>query len=97
MKLNVAAVLIGFLCFPGAAMALDGIDLSQPAEVVAEGECPRLIQIKYPFLTCAHGEIGMSDADETWDNSRRVPLMSEWTEGDGYWGPDLNDPNSSAF
>jgi hypothetical protein len=97
MKLNVAAALFVFLCSAGAAMALDGIDLSQPAEEVADGECPRLVQIKYPFLSCSDGQIGMAEADETWDNSRRIPMMSRWTESDGWWGPDLNDPNSNEM
>ena len=74
----------------GAAFALDGIDLSRPAEAVAEGECPKLIQIKYPFLKCAAGEIGQDGADDTWGNSRRIPMGSDFVEGDGYFGPDLN-------
>jgi hypothetical protein len=87
-----------FLFFStGSAFALDGIDLSTPAEAVAEGECPRLIQIKYPFLSCAEGQIGMAEGDDTWEESRRIPLGEAWTEGFGYWGPTLNDPNSDEF
>jgi hypothetical protein len=71
-----------------SASAADGIDLSVPAEPAAEGECPRLIQIKYPFLSCANGQIGQSAEDETWDNSRRIPRGSIFVELDGYWGPD---------
>jgi hypothetical protein len=74
----------------GSASALDGIDLSSPAEPTADGECPRLIQIKYPFLSCADGQIGQSDANETWDNSRQIPMMSDWTEGDSVFGPDFS-------
>lgn len=73
-----------------AASASEGIDLSTPAEPVAEGECPRLVQIKYPFLSCANGQIGQSDEDETWESARRIPEGSAFVEGDGYWGPDLN-------
>ncbi len=64
------------------ALALEGIDLSTAAEPVAEGECPRLIQIKYPFLSCAAGEIGLSTADETWENSRQIPTLGDWSEND---------------
>lgn len=73
-----------------AASALDGINLSEPAEPTAEGECPRLVQIKYPFLSCANGEIGQSDENEIWFNSRRIPVGSGFVEGDGYYGEDLN-------
>ena len=72
-------------------MALDGIDLSKPAEEVGEGECSRLVQIKYPFLSCTHGEIGLADGDASWENSRQIPLQSAWSEGDGYWGPSYNE------
>jgi hypothetical protein len=99
MKFNVVAAallrslaLAGLLFFSsGAALALDGIDLSVPAEEVGEGECSRLIQIKYPFLSCANGEIGLADGDATWENSRQIPLQSSWIEGDGYWGPSYNE------
>ena len=74
----------------GSALALDGIDLSVAAEPTAAGECPRLIQIKYPFLNCHDGEIGLADGDATWENSRRIPIGSEFVEGNGYWGDDLN-------
>ncbi len=74
----------------GSAFALDGIDLSNPASDDESGGCPPLIQIKYPFIDCPDDEIGLDDADDTWENSRRIPLMSRWTEGDGTWGPDLN-------
>jgi len=89
------------LVFASSASALDGIDISaqvaamnEPgdanASAPAAGECPRLIQIKYPFLKCAHGQIGMSDADDDWENSRQIPKQARWVEGDGYFGPDLN-------
>jgi hypothetical protein len=80
------------VCSAGAASALDGIDLSAPVVPPAEGQCPRLVQIKYPFLACPSGEIGQSDADEIWNNSRHLQRQSGWTEGDGYFGPMLN-PN----
>lgn len=98
MKLNVAAVLVQSLTLvslilfsASAATALDGIDLSKPAEETGEGECPRLVQIKYPFLSCAKGEIGSADGDATWEGSRQIPLQSAWIEGGGYWGPSFNE------
>ena len=96
MKLNVAAVLvlssILLLASPGVAFALDGIDLSNPPEIVEveEGACSRLVQIKYPFLVCRSGEIGLAEGDDTWDSSRQIPDLSDWTAGPGYWGHDLN-------
>lgn len=69
------------------ALALDGIDLSSPPEPVAEGECPLLIQIKYPFLSCTNGQIGLSDADETWESERRMIRQGDWTESDAGWRP----------
>jgi hypothetical protein len=78
------------LMFAGSALALDGIDLSKPGEMVAEGECSKLVQIKYPFLKCQEGEIGLAEGDATWENSRKIPIQSEFIEGNGYWGPDLN-------
>jgi hypothetical protein len=85
-----------------SAIALDGmdlsepaievnvIDLSQPAEATAPGECPKLIQIKYPFISCKGGAMGLAGGDATWENSRQIPIGSEFVEGNGYWGDDLN-------
>jgi hypothetical protein len=62
------------------------------AELAGEGSrCPRLIQIKYPFLDCTKGQIGSSSGDETWDNSRHLPIQPSFLEGDGYFGPSLNE------
>ncbi|MEM9177634.1 MAG: hypothetical protein AAGC67_20685 [Myxococcota bacterium] len=95
--LNHAASLLRILTFAAAATmlassatALDGIDLNEPLEPTGAGECPRLVQIKYPFLSCANGQIGQSDADETWENARQLPQQGAWNEGDGAWGPDQN-------
>lgn len=87
-----AAVTFGLMggVLTGSASALEGINLNSPAEPTAAGECPRLIEIKYPFLTCANGQIGEWDGNETWDNMRRIPMLSEWSEGDGTRGADLN-------
>jgi len=90
---------LSLLLFTGAASALEGIVISGPdaaddsmaeASAPEPGACPRLIQIKYPFLHCQNGEIGSAAADESWDNSRRLPLQDEFIEGNGYFGPSLN-------
>lgn len=78
------------LTWAGPVRALDGIDLSKPAEAPAPGECPRLIQIKYPFLSCENGVIGLADGDSTWENTRQIPTQSDFIEGNGYWGDELN-------
>jgi hypothetical protein len=80
------------LCLLSASsgFALDGIDLSEPAEPPAEGECSKLIQIKYPFLSCSDGEIGLAGGDASWEGDRQTPRQSSFVEGNGFWGWDLN-------
>lgn len=73
-----------------SATALDTIDLSAPPAPPVAGECSPLVQIKYPFLECTNGQIGQSAENETWSNARHLPMQSDWTEGDAYWGPTLN-------
>ena len=89
MLRNAAAVVLALL-IANTATALEGIDLSQPLPATAPGECPPLVKIKYPFLSCPGGQIGQTDADELWETTRQIPRMSDWTEGNGTWGPDLN-------
>ena len=94
MKLNAAAVLVLSLVvflFSGTALALDDFDLSNPPDAVEDEACPRLYQIKYPFLACGESEVGSPDEEPTWENTRRIPYGFDFTEGDGYWGPDLNE------
>jgi hypothetical protein len=96
VRLIVSLALASLLFFSsGAVMALDGIDLSNPPEEASEepgeGACSRLVQIKYPFLSCTDGEIGSADGDDSWEDNRQIPLMSPWTESDGYWGPSYNE------
>lgn len=86
--LGAIALLTGLTA--GHASALEGIDLSSPAEATAAGACPQLIQIKYPLRSCVDGQLGQTDANETWDNTRHMPMQSHWIEGDGYFGPELN-------
>ncbi len=94
MKLDAAAVLVLSLAvflFSGVAFALDGIDLSNPPEAVEDEACSQLFKIKYPFLPCGGSEVGSPDEQPDWENTRRIPLMSDFTESDGYWGPELNE------
>lgn len=85
-----SAAFVGVAMLATHASALEGIDLSSPQEPAGEGECSRLVQIKYPFLSCVNGQIGQSDANETWENSRQLPRQGRWNEGDGAFGPDQN-------
>jgi hypothetical protein len=98
----VPALLIAFstlTLFASAASALDGIDLRDGIPTVAEGECPLLTQIRYPFLCSGEGaangahalvQVRPLDPNPSWESARQIPRMSDWTEGDGAWGPDLN-------
>ncbi len=81
-----------FLCLlsAGSGVALDGIDLNEPGEAPAEGECSKLVQIKYPFLHCANGEIGLADGNASWEESRQIPRQGRFIEGNGFWGDELN-------
>ena len=87
LRTALALVAAAFVFAASPAFALDGIDLSNPPEPAAEGECPLLVQIKYPFLSCVDGQIGMSDADETWETERRMIRQGDWTESDAGWRP----------
>jgi len=96
-----AAVLT--LTFTGSASALDGINLSRPATDAAPaeaGDCPPLTKIRYPFLCTGDGQgpegvrsllqARPVDPNPSWERARQIPRMSDWTEGNGTWGPDLN-------
>ena len=85
-----AAFVVAFALASSSATALDSIDLNTPSTPTGAGECSQLVQIKYPFLTCSSGQIGQSPANETWANTRHMPIGSGWVEGDGYWGPTLH-------
>ena len=49
------------------------------------GRSPR---IKYPFLSCTNGQIGLAGGDENWENTRQIPQLGTWSESDGAYGPD---------
>ena len=81
----------------GAARAGNGIDLREAAAPPAEGECPALVKLKYPSMKCTNVpasrellQVKPKPLAPSWDNSRQIPRMSDWTESDGYWGPDRN-------
>lgn len=91
---RIGLVALAMLPMAGAATALDGIDLSRgilQREAAVPGAettgCPMLIEIKYPFLRCPDGQIGLAEGDDTWENSRQIPRQGEWNEGHGAWGP----------
>ncbi|MBK7949355.1 MAG: hypothetical protein IPK00_11580 [Deltaproteobacteria bacterium] len=97
MMLRNAAAALTTLFFAQSALALDGIDLSEPVAAPAAGECPQLVRIKYPFLTCAGGDGSRellqarpTNPNPTWAATRQIPQMSDWTESDGAFGPDQN-------
>ncbi len=52
--------------------------------------------VKYPWLACTAGAPGAVSLqatqghEGTWESKRSIPLGFDFTEGDGYWGPDLN-------
>lgn len=82
--------LIGLALPTVAAHADSGIDLNDRPDPEFKEYCPALTEIKYPFLQCTDGNLWSVDSDATWENSRRIPRMSDWTESDGHWGPHQN-------
>ncbi len=87
LRTGLGLVAATFVFAASPAFALDGIDLSSEPAPVAEGECPLLVQIKYPFLSCADGQIGLSGADETWETERQMIRQGDFTESDAGWRP----------
>ena len=87
LGLAIAGVLAG-----GATLASADapVVLDPPAEGVGDPACPDLVRIRYPFLKCPSGQIGIASGDDTWENSRQLPLQEPFLEGDGYFGPELN-------
>ena len=97
MMLRHAAAALTTLFLAPSAQALDGIDLSEPVAAPAAGECPQLVRIKYPVLTCGGGDGSRellqarpTNPNDAWARARQIPQMSDWTEGNGTWGPDQN-------
>jgi hypothetical protein len=82
---------LAFALVASPALALDPVDPS----AASEGGCPALTAAKYPWLACTAGEKGAvslatKPQEATWENTRNIPKGFDFTEGDGYWGPDLN-------
>lgn len=72
------------------ASALD--TLSLPVAETGADECPRLTQIKYPWMSCTRTAWGAKTlrtptGDDTYESERRMPSWSEFVDGDGYFGP----------
>lgn len=81
----------------GVARAGSGIDLHEAATPPAEGECPALVKLKYPSMKCTNApastellQVKPKPLAPSWASARQIPRMSDWTESDGAWGPDLN-------
>ncbi len=65
-----------------------------------EDDCPALTKIRLPFLCPGAGagsegahalvQVRPLNPNPSWESARQIPRMSDWTEGDGTWGPDLN-------
>jgi hypothetical protein len=96
IPISIAAMVL--LAAPGA-LALDGIDISDSgpetltdATETDAGTCPRLTQIKYPFIDCEQDDLGnvvLKDyGSPGWSLEGRVPKGFPFTDGEGYWGPD---------
>ncbi len=80
------------LALAAPAGALESISLSVPFEESAAEECPRLTQIKYPWIQCSPNAWGgktlnTPSESDSWSESRRIPPLSEFSDGGGYWGP----------
>ena len=89
-RLIVSLVLASLLFFSsGAVMAADEVDSVESEESAPE---PHALA-----TAIANDYAGAADETEpavenaTWDNSRQIPVMSAWTEGDAYWGPSYNE------
>jgi hypothetical protein len=51
-------------------------------------DCPQLVQVKYPFITCgmdSHGNVLMNSIGQPLD-TERLPELKGFAGGDGYWG-----------
>ena len=84
------AALLALAVFAPSASALDALSL--PVAETGPDECPRLIQIKYPWFTCATNAWGgktittatvKANVDEY--DERVVPLGWPEVEGRGHW------------
>jgi hypothetical protein len=66
----------------------------------AADDCAPLTKLRYPFLCAAEGagaegarsllQARPVNPNPSWESARQIPRMSDWTEGNGTWGPDLN-------
>jgi hypothetical protein len=83
VRLIVSLVLASllFLC-SGAVIAADDAEGGDSQSVLSEEPAPE--------AQADDSETQPAFENATWENSRRIPLGSSWTEGDGYWGPSLN-------
>ncbi len=92
MRIAAATVLLFSISLAGEAFASQTLSLS--AAEPAVGECPQLLQIKYPWLGCATNAHGASTiatatvaANASWETDRQIPRGYPAVEGRGHWGP----------
>lgn len=98
MKLNVAAALLQsnrrVRVQPIVSLVLASLLFFFSGAVIAadEGGDSQAVQDEAPAPEppANDGETEATVENATWENSRQIPLQSRWTEGDGYWGPSLN-------
>ncbi len=84
----------------GIDLSKPAIDPGAEEAAPAADDCAPLTKIRYPFLCAAEGD-GVEgerplvqarpvNPNPSWESARQIPRMSDWTEGNGTWGPDLN-------
>jgi hypothetical protein len=69
------------------AKAGDSVEEAAAAGTTAV-DCPQLVQVKYPFITCSmdsHGNVVMNSMGQALD-TERLPELKGFAGGDGYWG-----------
>jgi len=88
-----ALALILGLGLAAPASALEPICLKAAMAELGPDECPLLTRIKYPWITCHTDSRGVVIAEtgrggDSWERSRQIPWLGDWSEGDAYWGPE---------
>jgi len=70
---------------PVAAPGSGALAAAEPDRSV---ECPGLVRVKYPFLSCVRDEAGnvVFDAEPEPITVSRMPDMDPFVESDDYWG-----------
>jgi hypothetical protein len=90
---NVLVALVVVVSLGGcAAGQVQQAKVGDNEEAAAAGrtavDCPQLVQVKYPFITCSmdsHGNVVMNSMGQPLD-TERLPELKGFAGGDGYWG-----------